>query len=178
MLALGTPLPTFALPDVVSGRTVRSDVLAGRIGVVTFICNHCPFVIHVKKDLAAFGRYCQSKGAILIAISSNDVTTHPMDGPEAMAEDARAQGYVFPYLYDETQDVAHAFDAACTPEFYVFDPDGRLAYRGQFDSSRPGNGVPVTGEDLYAALEALLAGKRPSPEQKPSIGCNIKWKAK
>jgi len=177
MLALGTPLPAFALPDVVSGKTVKSDVLGGRIGVVVFICNHCPFVIHLKTAMAAFGRYCDQEGVRMVAISSNDVATHPMDGPEQMAEDARAQGYVFPYLYDETQDVAHAFDAACTPDFFVFDREGRLAYRGQFDASRPGNGVPITGEDLYGAVGALLAGKQPSLEQTPSIGCNIKWKA-
>lgn len=177
MLALGTPLPSFSLPDVVSGQTVTDASVRGRITVIAFICNHCPFVIHLKKDLAAFGRFCQSEGVRMLAISSNDVTTHPMDGPEAMAEDAKTQGYVFPYLYDESQDTAHAFDAACTPDFFVFDEQGLLAYRGQFDSSRPGNGVAITGEDLYAAVQALLAGRRPSPDQKPSIGCNIKWKA-
>jgi len=177
MLALGTPLPSFALPDVVSGQVVSDDSVRGRVTVIAFICNHCPFVMHLKPDLAKLGRFCQSSGAAMLAISSNDVKTHPMDGPEAMADDARQEGYVFPYLYDETQDVARAFDAACTPDFFVFDADGVLAYRGQFDSSRPGNGVPVTGEDLYAAVRALLGGERPSPEQKPSIGCNIKWKA-
>jgi len=177
MLALGTPLPSFALPDVVSGRIVGDSAVRGQVTVIAFICNHCPFVIHLKQDLAAFGRFCQSSGVRMLAISSNDVSSHPMDGPEAMAEDARKEGYVFPYLYDQTQDVARAFDAACTPDFFVFDAEGLLAYRGQFDSSRPGNGVPITGEDLYAAVRALLAGERPGPEQKPSIGCNIKWKA-
>jgi len=177
MLALGTPLPPFSLPDVVSGLTVGDSSLVSKIGVVAFICNHCPFVMHLKKELADFGRFCKAEGVVMLAISSNDVTTHPMDGPQAMAEDAQAQGYVFPYLYDETQDAAHAFDAACTPDFFVFSPDGKLAYRGQFDSSRPNSGVPVTGEDLYAAVRALLAGQQPSLEQKPSIGCNIKWKA-
>jgi peroxiredoxin len=177
MLALGTQLPAFSLPDVTSRFTVADASLIGKISVVAFICNHCPFVMHLKKELAEFGRFCQREGVSMVAISSNDVGTHPMDGPDAMAEDAKAQGYVFPYLYDETQEVAHAFDAACTPDFFVFDAEGKLAYRGQFDSSRPGNDVPVTGEDLYAAVRALLAGQQPSPEQKPSIGCNIKWKA-
>jgi peroxiredoxin len=177
MLALGTPLPAFSLPEVTTGQNVTDASVRGYITVIAFICNHCPFVIHLKKDLAAFGRFCQSEGVRMLAISSNDVATHPMDGPDAMAEDAKANGYVFPYLYDETQDVAHAFDAACTPDFFVFDEQGLLAYRGQFDSSRPGNGVAVTGEDLYAAVQALLAGRKPSSEQKPSIGCNIKWKA-
>jgi len=177
MLALGTPLPTFSLPDVVSGQAVTDAAAAGKITVVAFICNHCPFVMHLKKELAAFGHFCRSAGVHMVAISSNDIGTHPMDGPEAMAEDARAHDYVFPYLYDESQDVARAFDAACTPDFFVFDRSGHLAYRGQFDGSRPGNGVPITGDDLYAAVRALLSGATPNPDQRPSIGCNIKWRA-
>lgn len=177
MLPLGTPLPAFSLPDVVTGKAVTSSVAEGKIVVIAFICNHCPFVMHLKRELAAFGHFCQSAGVRMLAISSNDVATHPMDGPEAMAEDARAHDYVFPYLYDESQEVARAFDAACTPDFFVFDRTGQLAYRGQFDASRPGNGVPVTGEDLYAAVRALLSGGKPSLDQRPSIGCNIKWKA-
>ena len=177
MRELGSPLPPFELPDTVSGRLASTRDWSGQILVVAFICNHCPFVIHLKQELAAFGRYCQSQGVAMVAISSNDVATYPADSPDAMKADAAEFGYVFPYLYDETQTVARAFDAACTPDFFVFDRDGVLAYRGQFDSSRPGNGIAVTGEDLLAAVEALLAGRQPSAEQKPSIGCNIKWKA-
>ncbi len=176
MRELGTPLPAFELPDVTSGRSVSSADQTGKICVVAFICNHCPFVIHLKPAISEFGRYCQEQGVSMIAISANDVQTHPADSPGKMAEDASEFGYPFPYLYDESQDVARAFDAACTPDFFVFDRDGLLAYRGQFDDSRPGNGVPVSGKDLRAAVQALLDDGRPSPDQKPSIGCNIKWK--
>jgi peroxiredoxin len=177
MRELGSPLPSFSLPDTVTGGVVTSSSLAGEVVVVAFLCNHCPFVKHLKSELAAFGRHCDSRGARMVAISSNDVTTHPEDSPELMKADAQAFGYTFPYLFDESQDVAKAFDAACTPDFFVFGRDGRLAYRGQFDDSRPGNGKPVTGVDLRAAVDALLDGGRPSPDQKPSIGCNIKWRA-
>src|SRR5690606_37041137 len=177
MRELGTLLPTFELPDTVSGKIYGSQDWSGQILVVAFICNHCPFVIHLKHDLAAFGRYCQEQNVAMIAISSNDVETYPADSPELMKADAAEFGYVFPYLYDETQAVARAFDAACTPDFFVFDREGKLAYRGQFDDSRPGNGVPVTGHDLKNAVAALLAGEQPIAAQKPSIGCNIKWKA-
>lgn len=176
MLALGTPLPEFQLPDTVSSTLVSSTDLLGKPGVVIFICNHCPFVKHIRTGLADFGRFCRDSGVNMVAISSNDAATYPDDSPENMAREARDAGYTFPYLYDESQDVASAFRAACTPDLYVFDEDGKLAYRGQFDDSRPGNGVPVTGKDARAAVQALLNGEAPSEEQKPSIGCNIKWK--
>lgn len=177
MLPLGTTVPSFRLKDTVSGRVVASDELRGRPSVVAFICNHCPYVKHIRAGLAEFGRYCAEKGVALVAVSSNDAVAYPDDAPDKMALEAKAQGYTFPYLYDETQSVARAFDAACTPEFYVFDAHGKLAYRGQFDEARPKNSVPVTGSDVRTALEALLAGRAPSADQKPSIGCSIKWKA-
>ncbi|HLV67119.1 MAG TPA: thioredoxin family protein [Polyangiaceae bacterium] len=176
MLPLGTPMPEFSLPDVVSGRTVTSTELQGRPSVVIFICNHCPFVKHIRAELARFGTFCKERGVAMVAINANDATAYPEDAPEPMAREAREAGYVFPYLFDESQAVARAFQAACTPDLYIFDSEGKLAYRGQFDDSRPGNNVPVTGRDARAAVEALLAGGRPSAEQKPSIGCNIKWK--
>jgi peroxiredoxin len=176
MLPLGTPLPDFTLPDVVSQGTVSSRDFAGRPLVVAFICNHCPYVQHVRQGIADLGRFCDERGVAMVAISSNAVETHPQDGPVPMAQEARAAGYVFPYLFDESQSVAKAFRAVCTPEFYVFDKGGRLAYRGQLDDSRPGNSVATTGRDVKSALEALLADKAPSPDQSPSVGCSIKWK--
>lgn len=176
MLALGTPLPDFTLPNVVDGRTISSAEL-GRPLVVAIICNHCPYVKHILPELVAFAAECKDKGVAFVAISSNDVVTYPQDGPEEMAKEARQRGFSFPYLYDESQAVARAFRAACTPEFYVFDKAGKLAYRGQFDDSRPNSGKPVTGADLRAAVDALLAGKSPSPDQVPSVGCSIKWKS-
>jgi len=177
MLPLGSALPSFALPDAVSGRVVSSAELAGKPAVVIFICNHCPFVKHIRVELARFGVECRDRGAAMVAISSNDAVAYPDDSPEAMAREAREFGYVFPYVFDETQDVARAFQAACTPDLYIFDAASQLAYRGQFDASRPGNGIPVSGSDARAALDALLSGQRPTLEQIPSIGCNIKWKA-
>ncbi len=177
MRALGSPLPEFSLPNTVDGDTFNSAELHGSTSVVAFICNHCPFVKLLKTELAKFGRYCEEQGVKMVAISSNDVSVQPEDAPDLMAKEAREYGYPFPYLYDEPQDVARAFDAACTPDFFVFDREGKLAYRGQFDDARPGNGITPTGADLRAAVEALLKGERPSPDQKPSIGCNIKWKA-
>lgn len=176
MLALGTPLPEFSLPDTVSGKSFSSKALAGKPAVVIFICNHCPYVKHIREGLASFGARCKEQGVPMVAISSNDVQTHPDDSPEKMATEARDAGYVFPYLYDESQAVAEAFHAACTPDLYIFDAKGRLAYRGQFDDSRPSNGVLVTGKDARAAVAALLEGRNPDPDQTPSIGCNIKWK--
>ncbi|HET9957684.1 MAG TPA: thioredoxin family protein [Polyangiaceae bacterium] len=176
MLALDTELHDFSLPDVVSGKLLRSRDWLGKPLVVAFICNHCPFVKHLRAQLAEFGDYCRDKGVGMLAISSNDAANYPEDSPENMAKEATEFGYHFPYLYDESQAVARAFDAACTPDFYVFDAQGKLAYRGQFDDSRPGNGIPPTGRDLYAAVDALLRGARPATEQRPSIGCNIKWK--
>jgi peroxiredoxin len=177
MLPLETPLPAFTLPDTVTGAQVSSRDLAGKPAVVVFICNHCPYVKHIREALARFGRDCRERGVGMVAISSNDVTTHPDDAPDKMAEEARAFDYTFPYLFDESQDVARAFHAACTPDFYLFDRDGKLAYRGQFDDSRPRSSIPVTGRDLRAAVDALLAGDRPSADQIPSIGCGIKWRA-
>jgi peroxiredoxin len=177
MLPLGTKLPDFRLRDTVSDRSVASEELLSRPSVVAFICNHCPYVKHIARGLANFGRYCQEENVGLVAVSSNDPVSHPEDGPDEMRAEARNLGYTFPYLFDETQDVARAFNAACTPEFYVFDAEGRLAYRGQFDEARPKNDVIVSGADVRAAVAALLAGRSPSPEQKASVGCSIKWKA-
>lgn len=177
MRALGSPLPDFSLPNSVDGKLHSAAELRGSVSVVAFICNHCPFVQLLKTELAEFGRYCDERGVKMVAISSNDVSTHPQDGPELMAQEARQYSYPFPYLYDESQDVARAFDATCTPDFFVFDDQGALAYRGQFDAARPGNGITPTGVDLRAAVDALLKGDRPTSDQKPSIGCNIKWKS-
>jgi peroxiredoxin len=177
MLPLGTVAPDFSLPNV-DGRAMTFADAAGPHGtVVMFICNHCPFVKHVADQLAALGRDYLPRGIGFAAISSNDVSTHPADSPEQMVREAEERGYPFPYLYDETQEVAKAYHAACTPDFYVFDGDRRLVYRGQLDASRPGNDVPVTGTDLRAALDALVAGRDVPAGQVPSIGCNIKWKA-
>jgi peroxiredoxin len=177
MRELGSALPTFSLPDTRTGETVSDAYLRGKgPSVVAFICNHCPFVVHIRSGLVEFGRYARDAGVPFVAISSNDISTHPQDGPEQMAAEAKRHGFPFPYLYDESQDVARAFDAACTPDFYVFDSQGKLAYRGQFDESRPSNQAAVTGKDLRAAVDALLHGQAPSKEQKASIGCGIKWK--
>jgi peroxiredoxin len=178
MLELGTTAPEFALTDVVTGKTVRREDFRGQKSLlVMFICAHCPFVKHVEKGLAALGMDYDGEPVSIVAISSNDVTTHPADGPEGLRRQAETMGFLFPYLYDETQAVAQAYQAACTPDFFLFDGDFRLVYRGQFDASRPGNGIPVTGEDLRAAIDQVLEGKPVTAEQKPSIGCNIKWKA-
>jgi peroxiredoxin len=177
MLELGTIAPDFALTDVVTGKTIRRDDFRGsKALLVMFICTHCPYVKHVEKGLAALGKDYEGKPLNIVAISSNDVTTHPDDSPAGLKQQAMTHGFVFPYLYDETQAVAHAYKAACTPDFFLFDADLRLVYRGQFDRSRPGNGIPVTGEDLRSAIDTALAGKPPLTDQRPSIGCNIKWK--
>ena len=176
MLALGTTAPEFQLPNI-DGKTVAlGDFKASPVLVVMFLCNHCPYVKHLRAALAEFGRECATKNAAVVAISSNDVSNYPDDSPAKMAVEARTAGYTFPYLYDETQKVAKAYRAACTPDFFVFDRGRRLVYRGQFDASRPGNGIPITGKDLRAAVEAVLKGTVPSPNQAPSMGCNIKWK--
>lgn len=178
MLPLGTTAPDFTLPDTVSGDPVHAhDVIQGRISVIMFICNHCPYVIHVNPEITRLARTYQEKGVAFLAISSNDVVNYPQDGPDQMAELARQEGYTFPYLYDESQEVARAYDAACTPDFYVFDQDMKLAYRGRLDASRPQNDQPLTGVDLRTALDALLAGQPVTDRQYPSAGCNIKWKA-
>lgn len=175
MLELGTQAPPFALPDT-DGHIVSLDDHAGaRALLAMFICNHCPFVKHVREQLAAIGRDYAPPDVAVIAISSNDAAAYPDDAPDRMREEKAAAGYTFPYLYDETQEVAAAYRAACTPDFYMFGADRRLVYRGQLDDSRPGNGIPVTGADLRAAMDAVLAGEPVSTNQKPSLGCNIKW---
>jgi peroxiredoxin len=176
MLALGTSMPSFSLPDTISGRIVSSEELSGKPSVVIFICNHCPYVKRIRDGLAAFGRTCAELGVPMVAISSNDPATYPDDAPDKMKAEAKDADYPFPYLFDGTQAVAKAFSAACTPDLYIFDARGKLAYRGQFDDARPKNEAPVTGADARRAVEALLAGKAPNPDQKPSIGCSIKWK--
>jgi hypothetical protein len=176
MIPLGTPMPIFTLQNAVDGKAVSSSTLAGRPSVVIFICNHCPFVQHIRRGLADFGRYCRDRDVPMVAINCNDSSAYPEDAPPKMAEEAAQVGYVFPYLYDESQAVAKAFNAQCTPDLFIFDADGKLAYRGQFDDARPGNDAPVTGSDARAAVDALMAGKRPAATQKASIGCSIKWK--
>lgn len=176
MLALGTVAPAFRLPDTTGKKVALEDVAKGRGTLVIFLCNHCPFVKHLRQGLADFAREYSARGLSIVGISSNDVASHPEDSPEKMVEEARSAGYVFPYLYDEDQTVAKAYQAACTPDFFLFDAERKLVYRGQFDASRPGNGVPVTGSDLRAAADAVLGGRKPAADQKPSLGCNIKWK--
>ena len=175
MLALGTPMPAFRLPDP-SGQWVSSDNFKDAPLLVAFICNHCPYVKHIGSHFARLAREYQAKGVAIVGINSNDVKDYPEDSPEMMAKEVRTMGYSFPYLYDETQEAAKAYRAACTPDFFLFDRERRLVYRGQVDDSRPGNNRPVTGADLRSALDAVLAGKPVSPDQKPSVGCNIKWK--
>jgi peroxiredoxin len=176
MLALGTAAPPFDLPDTDGKNVSLSDFKDSRAILVMFICNHCPFVRHVRPELARLGRDYPSQGVAVVAISSNDVTAFPDDSPEMMRREKNEAGYTFPYLYDETQAVAKAYRAACTPDFFLFDAGRRLVYRGQLDDSRPGNNLPVTGGDLRGALDAVLAGRPVSGAQKPSLGCNIKWK--
>ena len=176
MLPLGTTAPDFRLPDTTGKFVSLGEFTGQRALLVMFICNHCPFVKHIRSELASIGRDYSTRGAGIIAISSNDAVNYPDDGPEKMKDEARAAGYDFPYLYDESQAVAHAYHAACTPDFFLFDRNHRLVYRGQLDDSRPGNGVPVTGKDLRAALDALVDGKPIASTQTPSLGCNIKWK--
>lgn len=175
---LGSIAPEFTLTDVVTGRNVAfSELRLGkRASVVMFLCNHCPYVKHVRAELARFGRDHHGKSVAIVAISSNDAQAYPADGPDLMRAEAMEAGYPFPYLYDESQSVARAFGAACTPDFFVFDAGGRLAYRGQLDGSRPKSEIPVTGQDLRGAVEAVLEGRAVPEPQIPSIGCNIKWK--
>lgn len=177
MLVLGTKAPDFSLPDVISGKTVTRDQIAGARGLlVMFLCAHCPFVQHVNRELARLGRDYAGRGLGIVAISSNDADTYPEDAPPGLHAQASEHGFTFPYLYDETQDIARAFHAACTPDFFLFDADKKLAYRGQLDGSRPGNGIVVDGRDLRAAMDNVLAGKPVAAQQQPSIGCGIKWK--
>ncbi len=176
MLALGTPAPDFCLPDT-NGKLVSRDDFAGRPALlVLFICNHCPYVKHVRHELARIGRDYQSRGVAIVAINSNDAQTYPNDSPERMKVETAEVGYPFPYLFDETQAVAKAYRAACTPDVFLFDGARKLVYRGQIDDSRPKTELPVTGRDLRAALEAVLAGNPVAEKQVPSIGCSIKWK--
>ncbi len=177
MQPLGSPCPAFRLSDVTTGNDVTNQKFAGKPLLVCFICNHCPFVQHMRDELAKLSREASGMGYAMVLICSNDVRTHPQDGPDAMVGEARDAGYRCPYLWDETQSVARAFAAACTPDFFLYDAAHTLAYRGQLDDSRPNNGKPVTGRDLRKALEAVLAGRAPDKAQKPSIGCNIKWRA-
>jgi len=176
MLALGTQAPDFRLPDT-DGRTVSlTDFADSKALLVMFICNHCPFVKHVQPELARLAREYQAKGVAVVGISSNDVTQYPDDGPAAMKAESRRAGYSFPYLFDETQEIAKVYQAACTPDLFLFDGARRLVYRGQLDDSRPGKGVAPNGRDLRAALDAVLAGRPVDPKQRASVGCNIKWK--
>jgi len=178
MLPLGTKAPEFDLRDVTTGRTVsNTDFAERRALLVMFICRHCPYVAHVRPELARLGRDFTYSELGIVAISSNDPKTYPEDAPESLADEAREAGYEFPYLFDETQEVAKAYTAACTPDFFLFDADRALVYRGQLDASRPSNGLPVTGEDLRAAIDAVLSGAPVAGDQRASIGCSIKWRA-
>jgi peroxiredoxin len=177
MLALGTTAPDFSLLDVVSGKAIARDQVAGERGLlVMFLCAHCPFVQHVNQELGRLSRDYAGRGLGTVAISSNDAETYPDDAPEGLRRQAVEHGFQFPYLFDETQEVARAYEAACTPDFFLFDADKKLAYRGQLDGSRPGNGVAIDGRDLRAAMDRVLAGKPVATDQTPSIGCGIKWK--
>lgn len=177
MLALGTQAPDFRLPDVVSGKTISLATFAGKKTLlIVFICRHCPYVQHVKKELARLGSDYANKDVGIVAISANDAANYPEDAPGSLKAMAQEEGFAFPFCYDETQETAKAYTAACTPDFFLFDTQRRLVYRGQLDESRPGNSKLVTGRDLRAAIDAVLAGTPVSPDQKPSIGCNIKWK--
>ena len=177
MLSLGTTAPDFSLANI-DGTTVSlSDFADAPALLVIFMCNHCPYVKHVADGIAELARDYQQRGVAVVGINSNDVANYPDDSPDKMAEEAKSRGYTFAYLYDETQEVAHAYRAACTPDFYVFDKGQKLVYRGQMDSSRPDSGIPVTGNDLRAALDAVGEGKPVAEDQTPSIGCNIKWKS-
>lgn len=178
MLPLGTSAPVFSLPEPATGRTVAlADFRAAPALLVIFMCNHCPFVKHIRESLIRFAREYRDRGLAIVAINANDVANYPNDSPAKMIEDVQAFDYPFPYLHDETQTAAKAYRAACTPDFFLFDADRKLVYRGQFDGSRPGNDIPVTGADLRAAADAALAGGSVPSAQRPSVGCNIKWKA-
>lgn len=177
MLSLGTPAPEFSLPDTDGNTVCLNDFADSKALLVIFMCNHCPYVKHVADQLKTLADDFSSRGVAVVGINSNDADKYPEDSPQAMAKEKSARGYSFPYLFDGDQSVAQAYSAACTPDFFLFDGDRKLAYRGQLDSSRPKTDIPVTGEDLRAALDAVLAGRAASQTQRPSIGCNIKWKA-
>ncbi len=177
MMPLGTIAPEFELPDTVSGDNINLNAIKGNNAtLIMFICNHCPFVIHVNNGIVSLANTFKDMGVSFVAISSNDVENYPQDAPHLMKEVAKKERYPFPYLYDETQEIAKACDAACTPDFFLFDGNLKLVYRGQLDDSRPGNNIPVTGSDIHEAISAVISGKEVSNIQKPSIGCNIKWK--
>ncbi len=176
MVELGTPAPHFNLPDPDGTVVAMADFADKKALVVMFICNHCPFVKHIADEIASFGKWAQEQGAGVVAIQPNDIFNYPDDAPAKMNQEIEARGYTFPYLHDEEQDIAMAYRAACTPDFFIYDEQRLLRYRGQLDGSRPGNNVQVTGEDLRRALTAILAGEELSADQTPSIGCNIKWK--
>ena len=177
MVTLGTKAPDFLLPDTVSEKQLSLNEIKGETAtMIMFICNHCPFVKHVNEELVRLGNDYKNKGIGFVAINSNDVINHPNDSPELMTQVAKELKYPFPYLYDESQETAKAYDAACTPDFFIYDKDLRLVYRGQLDDSRPGNEIPVTGKDIRQALDRLINNEPVPPEQRPSIGCNIKWK--
>ncbi len=177
MIALGREAPHFTLPDATGHLVSLDDFSDAPALLLAFICNHCPYVKHLADEFAAFAREYQARGLAVVAINANDAEAYPEDRPEAMAQEAERRGYTFPYLFDEGQEVAKAYEAACTPDFFLYDGARRLAYRGQFDRSRPSTGVPVTGADLRAATDAVLVGESPSARQVPSMGCNIKWRA-
>ncbi len=175
MLDLGTPMPSFQLPDL-QGNTVSSDTFSGKPTLVIFLCNHCPYVRHVIEKLSELVKSYQARGIEVVGISSNDINAYPQDAPDKMKEFAALHAFSFPYLFDESQEVAKAYGAACTPDFFLFDADHKLVYRGQMDDSRPNTDIPVTGQDLNNAVDKLLAGEPISDKQMPSVGCNIKWK--
>ncbi|MCA9135882.1 MAG: thioredoxin family protein [Planctomycetales bacterium] len=177
MLPLGTQAPEFSLPECDGGMVGLSDLVGEKALLVIFMCNHCPYVKHVADQLKSLTDDYMPQGVAVVAISSNDADEYPDDSPEAMSREKAARGYAFPYVYDADQQVAQAYAAACTPDFYLFDADQKLVYRGQLDSSRPGTDIPVTGADLRAAIDAVLSGQAPSADQRASLGCNIKWKA-
>ena len=177
MVSLGTPAPNFSLPDTISGETVSFSDLKGQKGtLVMFICNHCPFVKHIHPELVRLGKDYQNSEVSIIAISSNDVENYPEDSPEKMKQLASKLGFSFPYLYDQDQKAARAYEAECTPDFFLFDADNKLVYRGQLDDSRPENGIALSGKDLRAAIDAVITGSEVPQDQRPSVGCNIKWK--
>lgn len=176
MSGLGTRAPDFRLPDTGKNEVSLSDFDSSKALLVVFMCNHCPYVKHIRKALADFARKNEPRGLAVVGINSNDATTHPADSPEKMVEEVKNIGYTFPYLYDESQDVAKAYGAVCTPDFFLYDADRKLVYRGQFDDSRPGNDVEVTGKDVQTAVDAVLEGREVSQEQTASVGCNIKWR--
>ena len=176
MLEIGTQAPSFSLPEPASGNQVSLSDYNGRPLLVVFSCNHCPYVLHILESFTEFANAARLRGLETVMISSNDVAGYPADSPEKMVELARNRGFEFPYLYDESQQVAQSYQAACTPDFFLFDADHRLVYRGQYDGSRPGNSTAVSGSDIKAAVDALLAGTLPSSDQVPSVGCNIKWR--